>query len=110
GAQASTCHVGGTVDPYPHVPRAMFASGAIMTTLYLVLLPVVWLGALGPKALAGDLAQVLGPTFAPLVGSGARACAIWFMVFNMLQQIMTALAGPVRTLSQIAEDGLLPRM
>src|SRR5437016_6065572 len=82
------------------VPRAVFASGAIMATVYFVLLPVVWLGVLGPQALAGDLAQVLGPTFAPLVGSGARACAIWFMTFNMFHGTMAPLAGVARTLSQ----------
>ena len=52
----------------------------------------------------------LGPTFAPLLGGGAKAAAIWFMVLNMFHGTLQPLAGAARTLSQLAEDGLLPRM
>lgn len=76
--EAASCHVGETVDPARNVPRAMFASGA-MATVYFVLLPVVWLGVLGPQGLSGELAQTLGPTFAPLLGGAAKAAAIWFI-------------------------------
>ena len=107
--EAAACHVGETVDPARNVPRAMFASGA-MATVYFVLLPVVWLGALGPDALAGDLAQTLGPTFAPLLGGAAKAAAIWFMMFNMFHGTIQPLAGASRTLAQCAEDGLLPQI
>ena len=64
--EAAACHVGETVDPERNVPRAMLASGA-MAAVYFVLLPVIWLGVLGPETLQQDLAQVLGPTFAPLL-------------------------------------------
>ena len=62
----------------------------------------------GPIAL-DDLAGVLGPTFAPLLGGAAATAAIWFMVFNMFHGTLQPLAGAARTLSQLAEDGLLPR-
>nr|MDQ2688272.1 amino acid permease [Armatimonadota bacterium] len=107
--EAAACHVGETVDPARNVPRAMFASGA-MATVYFVLLPVVWLGVLGPQGLSGELAQTLGPTFAPLLGGAAKAAAIWFMMFNMFHGTIQPLAGASRTLAQCAEDGLLPHI
>ena len=57
-----------------------------------------------------DLQDILGPTFAPLFGQGARAAAIWFMTFNMFHGTLAPLAGASRTLSQLAEDGLLPEI
>ena len=107
--EAAACHVGETIDPKRNIPRAMFASGA-MATLYFAVLPVIWLGVLGPKPLGDDLQNVLGPTFAPLFGHAARAAAIWFMMFNMFHGTLAPLAGAARTLSQLAEDGLLPRV
>ncbi len=106
--EAATCHVGETRNHEKEVPRAIFASAGI-ASLYFVILPVVWLGALGPQALTGDLAGVLGPTFAPLLGVGAKAAALWFLVFNMFHGTLQPLAGASRTLSQLSEDGLLPR-
>ena len=111
--EAATCHVGETKDPARNVPRAVFASGA-MASVYFVVLPVVWLGVFGADGLnagnGADLAQDLGPTFAPLLGSAAKAVAIWFMVLNMFHGTVQPLAGAARTLSQCAEDGLLPRV
>lgn len=107
--EAAACHVGETVNPARNVPRAMFASG-LMATLFFVCLPVIWLGMLGTTPLEGDLSQTLGPTFAPLFGNLARSAAIWFMMFNMFHGTIQPLAGAARTLSQLAEDGLLPRV
>ncbi len=107
--EAATCHVGETINPARNVPRAVLGS-ALMATVFFALLPVVWLGVLGPIPLMGDLTQTLGPTFAPLLGNGARAAAIWFMMFNMFHGTLQPLAGASRTLSQLAEDGLLPRL
>ncbi|MDB5971328.1 MAG: hypothetical protein JWQ90_3778 [Hydrocarboniphaga sp.] len=106
--EAAACHVGETIDPNRNVPRAMFASG-MLATLYFVVLPVVWLGVLGPEPLGRDLALVLGPTFAPIFGNAGKAAAIWFMVFSMFSGTMQPLAGASRTLMQLSEDGLLPR-
>ena len=106
--EAATCHVGETIDPNRNVPRAVFAS-AVMAGVYFIVLPVVWLGVLGPEPLGRDLAMVLGPTFAPLLGSFGKAAAIWFVVFNMFHGTLQPLAGASRTLAQLSEDGLLPR-
>jgi len=105
--EAATCHVGETANPGHEVPRAVFVSAA-MAVLYFVILPVVWLGALGPVQLGGDLAVVLGPTFAPLFGSAGKAAAIGFMMFTMFHGTVQPLAGASRTLAQLAEDGLVP--
>jgi len=105
--EAAACHVGETIDPNKNVPRAMLAA-AIMAGLYFIVLPVVWLGVLGPEALGQDLATVLGPTFAPLLGSLGKAAAIWFIVLNMFHGTLQPLAGAARTMSQLSDDGLLP--
>jgi signal transduction histidine kinase len=107
--EAAACHVGETKDPKKNVPRAMFASAA-MASVYFLVLPVVWLGALGTGPIAGELSSTLGPTFAPLLGGLAQSAAIWFMVFNMFHGTLQPLAGAARTLMQLAEDGLLPRV
>lgn len=106
--EAATCHVGETRDPNKNVPRAVFASAA-MAGIYFIALPVIWLGVLGPEKLGQDLATVLGPTFSPLLGSLGKAAAIWFIMLNMFHGTLQPLAGAARTMSQLADDGLLPR-
>ncbi len=106
--EQAACHVGETINPNKNVPRAMLVS-AVLASLYFIVLPVVWLGTLGPESLAKELALELGPTFAPLLGGAAKATAIWFMVFNMLHGTIAPLAGAARTLAQLSEDGLLPK-
>src|SRR6185437_13555967 len=49
---------------------------AVMAGVYFVVLSVVWLGVLGPEPLGHNLATVLGPSFAPLLGSLGKAAAI----------------------------------
>ena len=105
--EQAACHVGETINPSRNVPRAMFASAG-MSSLYFIVLPVIWLGTLGPEPLGKELALELGPTFAPLLGGAAKAAAIWFMICNMLHGTIAPLAGAARTLSQLSEDGLLP--
>jgi len=107
--EQSTCHVGETINPNRNVPRAIFASAGI-ASLYFIVLPVVWLGTLGPATLGKELALVLGPTFAPLLGGAAKGGALWFMILNMFHGTMAPLAGAARTLAQLAEDGLLPEI
>jgi len=106
--EAATCHVAETIDQNRNVPRAMLAA-AFMAAIFFIGLPVVWFCVLGPEPLTGDLGQVLGPTFTPLFGGLAKSAAIWFMMFNMFHGTMQPLAGAARTLSQLSDDGLLPR-
>src|SRR5436190_2725976 len=107
--EAAACHVGETVDPVKNVPRAMYVSAG-MAGLYFIVIPIGWLGVIGTHGLAaGNLAQSIGPTFAPQLGSAAKATAVWFMVFSMFHGSLQPLAGAARTLSQLTEDGLLPR-
>jgi signal transduction histidine kinase len=54
--------------------------------------------------------MVLGPTFAPLLGTFAKAAAVWFLMFNMFHDTIAPLSGATRTLLQLSEDGLLPRI
>ena len=106
--EQAACHVGEMRDPVRNLPRAMWASAG-MAGVFFVALPLVWLGVLGQGTLTGELQNVLGPTFSPLVGGLGRAFAVWFMVFNMFHGTLAPLAGASRTLSQLSEDGLLPR-
>jgi len=101
------CHVGETINAKKNVPRAMFLSAGL-ASIYFIFLPIIWLGALGAEPLGRDLAQELGPTFAPWFGAAGKGLAAWFMVLNMLQCVLAPLAGAPRTLAQLAEDGLLP--
>jgi signal transduction histidine kinase/HPt (histidine-containing phosphotransfer) domain-containing protein len=107
--EAASCHVGETRNWIRNVPRAMFASAG-MATIYFLAIPVIWLGVIGPTGLGGDLTQTLGPTFAPLFGTAAHTAAIWFLVLNMFHGTLQPLCGASRTLAQLSEDGLLPRM
>ncbi len=107
--EAATCHVAETIDPQRNVPRAVYASAG-MAAVYFAGLPVVWYAVLGADPLTQDLNIVLGPTFAPLFGAAGKSCALGFMMFNMFHGTMQPLAGAARTLSQLAEDGLLPRV
>ncbi|WP_294540346.1 amino acid permease [uncultured Rhodoblastus sp.] len=106
--EAATCHVAETIDQNRNVPRAVLAA-AFMAAIFFVGLPIVWFCVLGAEPLTGDLGQVLGPTFQPLFGGLAKSAAIWFMMFNMFHGTMQPLAGAARTLSQLSDDGLLPR-
>ena len=111
--EAATCHVGEMKDPVRSLPKAMLASGSL-AGLYFLALPVIWLGAFGAPALAGadgaQLARVISPTFLLIFGGLAKSVAVWFLVLNMLHGTVQPLAGASRTLSQLAEDGLLPRL
>jgi diguanylate cyclase (GGDEF)-like protein/PAS domain S-box-containing protein len=107
--EAAACHVGEMVNPNKTLPRAMLAS-ALLAGVFFVVLPPVWLGTLGADAMGKDLALVLGPTFAPLFGAAGKAVAIWFMMLSMFSGTLQPLAGASRTLSQLSEDGLLPRI
>ncbi|HET9622100.1 MAG TPA: amino acid permease [Kofleriaceae bacterium] len=107
--EAAACHVGETIDPKKNIPRAMYASAG-MATLYFLVLPVVWLGVIGPAGLSAELATSLGPTFAPLFGALGKSLAIGFMMFNMFHGTLAPLTGVARTLSQLSEDGLLPEV
>jgi len=65
---------------------------------------------LGAGPLGGDLAQTLGPVFAPWFGGLGRVFAFWFIIFNMFHGTVQPLAGASRVLSQLSEDGFLPRV
>ena len=111
--ESAACNVGELREPRADQARALWVSGAA-AALFFVVLPLVWLGVFGDHALAvahtgRSLAELLGPTFAPLVGALAKAFACAFVAFASLGGTLQPLTGSSRTLSQLAEDGLLPR-
>ncbi|TAK72056.1 MAG: amino acid permease, partial [Gammaproteobacteria bacterium] len=103
------CHVGELRDPIKDQPRAVYLS-AVMAGVYFILLPIVWLGTAGPVNIANDLIGAISPTFAPVAGAAAKAVAIWFYVFSASMSTVACFAGCPRTLLQLADDGLLPRI
>lgn len=107
--ETAACHVGEMKNPERSLPRTMWVSAGL-ACVFFIPLPLIWLGTLGPEALSKDLAQVLGPTFAPLFGTAAKAAAVWFMLLNLFLCSLQPLCGAPRTLSQISEDGLIPRI
>jgi len=106
--ESAACHVGEMIRPERTLPRAMFASAA-MAGLYFIVLPLVWLASLGPEALGRDLADGLGPTYAPIFGALGKSMAVGFIVINMLGGTLQPLMGASRTLAQLADDGIFPR-
>jgi len=110
--EAAACHIGEMKNPNRDQPWAMWVSGGV-ASIYFVIMPIVWLGVLGTTALGdsiqGGLATVLGPTYAPLFGALAKSMGIWFIMINMFSGTIQPLSGASRTLSQLSEDGLLPR-
>lgn len=107
--ETAACHVGEMTNPERSLPRTMWVSAGL-ACVFFIPLPLIWLGTLGPEALSKDLAQVLGPTFAPLFGTASKAAAVWFMLVNLFLCSLQPLCGAPRTLSQIADDGLIPRI
>jgi diguanylate cyclase (GGDEF)-like protein len=107
--EAAACHVGEMRNPASSLPKAMYLSAGL-ASLYFIALPMIWLGVIGPGGLADDLTTTLGPTFAPLLGAAAKSAAIGFMVLNMFHGTLQPLAGASRTMFQLSEDGLLPRI
>ena len=110
--EAAACHIGEMKNPNRDQPWAMWVSGGV-ASIYFVIMPIVWLGVLGTTALGesfqGGLATALGPTYAPLFGALAKSMGIWFIMINMFSGTIQPLSGASRTLSQLSEDGLLPR-
>lgn len=101
------CYVGETKDPVKNVPRLMKAIIAI-TTLYYIVLPLVWYMALGTDPLAEDYTQSLAPAYAPLFHESAKFMSASFMIFNSIVCLISSLSCSSRTMAQLAEDGLVP--
>ena len=106
--EAAACHVGETIDPEQQ-RAARDVRGAGMADALLRRASGRLAGRARP---AGDRGRADADA-RPDVRSAARrrgqAAAIWFMVLNMFHGTLQPLAGASRTLSQLSEDGLLPR-
>ena len=111
--EAATCHVGEMRDPERTCPeRCSPAVGWPRCTSWP--LPVVWLGVFGAHGIAGaDSTDWPTCSVRPsprCSGRRRRASPIWFMVLNMFHGTVQPLAGASRTISQLSDDGLLPRV
>ena len=82
-----------------------------MAGLYFIVLPVVWLGVLGPGALGGDLDADARPDVRAAARqrrARPRRSGSWSSTCSTAR--CSRSPAPSRTLSQLAEDGLLPRL
>ncbi|RUR07601.1 amino acid permease [Legionella sp. km772] len=102
------CYVNETINPQKNVPRALYMTMALASLFYGVL-PLIWLGVIGMEALSQDLIEVLAPVYTPLFKHFAQAGITWFILFNLIICLIAPLAGPSRTMSQLARDGLVPQ-
>ena len=76
-------------------PAAMWFSGG-MASVFFVLIPVVWLGVFGSGPLEGNLAAVLGPTFAPVLRRAwPRPRAVGFVCLQHVLRDPPAAVGGV---------------
>src|SRR5579883_479560 len=106
-SETTLAYIAETKDPARVAPRAMYF-GAILTALFYILLPSVWLGTIGAKVLT-DAVLPLDPTYAPLFGRLENVATILFLMSNAIIPCFVALTNCPRTLAQLADDGLMPR-
>lgn len=105
------CYVRDTNDPEKNVPRAAYAS-ALISALYYIIIPIVWLGVLGSGPLSKDsLGTELIPVFSPIItGQTAKLIVLVFTITNFWVLTGGGLAGISRTLAQISQDGFAPEI
>lgn len=107
GYECSLCYVGETIEPEKNVSRAMYAC-IFLASFYYGIYPFIWLGFMGPDAMAKDLTEGLISAYSPLINGVAKIGIVWFMIFNLFICLFAPLGGPPRTLAQLAKDGLVP--
>lgn len=104
--ETTLVYVSETKNPAKNVPRAMYF-GTLLTGLYYVIIPLIWLGSLGASALA-EAVTPINPVYAPLFGHAANIATGLFFLTNATVTCFEALNNSPRTLAQIADDGLMP--
>ncbi|MDR3490834.1 MAG: amino acid permease [Gammaproteobacteria bacterium] len=108
------CFVRETRDPEKNVPKAAYVTAAL-SGLFYIILPVIWLGVLGPDKLNVDqagLKTALVPVFLSSIfnAKAAQFAAVVFVLTNSWIYTATGLAGISRALAQIAADGYAPEI
>lgn len=109
--ESTLCFMGEMKDKKKGIKRTLI-TGIIVTVIYCVIMPIVWLGVLGATPLKNDLITVsdLSRMFIPLGEKPAILFAIIFLLFNTVLSAFTPLCNSPRTLAQLAEDGFIPKI
>lgn len=113
GFETAVCYTAEFRNPGSDTFKAIFYSGLLCLTLY-ILVPFTFQGVIGldgmlaPSVVDGSgVAEVLGK----MVGGGGWVTGLleMMMVLALMLSIMTTMAGSSRTLYQASVDGWLPR-
>lgn len=107
GYEAIFCYSGDMENPICDLPKSLYLT-MFFACLFYVILPLIWLGVLGPTELSKNLLTDSWPVYAPLIEPYAKLLMAWFITFNLLACMFTPFGGPPRTLAQLAKDDLIP--
>jgi len=112
--EVTTCLAGEMKNGEKNIPKAFIVSG-ILSGLFFVLLPIIWLSVLGFDNLIADYTagknwlnfELLFPGFGKTFAS---TCGSFLIISFMLCSGIGSIVGPSRTLVQLAEYGLFPKI
>lgn len=99
------CFANYSENPEKDIPRAVVVM-CIITGIYFILIPIVWLGSVGEIALTKNISLSLMPVFSPLFGSFAKAMSFAFLILMFLVSCLTVTMFASRVLFQLSKDGL----
>lgn len=108
--ELSSCFVGYMDDKRKNVTRALIAS-ALINGVSFIILPIIWLGVMGPEALNSHLTIAeLSKVFNGLNAQLALLLTVAFFVLNSLSTSLAPISSSSLTLAQLADDGFIPRI
>jgi two-component system, sensor histidine kinase len=109
--ESSMCFMGEMKDNKRGIKYVLLTS-IFITSIYCIVIPIIWLGVLGPDPIKQDIIQVsdLSHVFISLGMHPAILLAVCFLTLNTILSAFTPLCNAPRTLAQLADDGFIPKI
>lgn len=102
-----TCFTNEMKNPEKNVKKAIYLS-ALITSLFFVFIPAIWLGTFGVNLAFFNIADILSTTLFPIFGSYVKMVAGGILILLLFHTVLTILMCVPRTFMQLAQDGLVP--